>query len=216
MAAVIAGVLPEERLISAGNRVAALAAWSRSQRALASAAPITTTPHPGLAAARRALRVFGHNAALNVTPWPLTTPAYVVELSPAVNMAIAPDTPWGVLAPLAELMPGTAGTRVTAPEFEGDSVVTAAIDAALHAAAGRPLVIAVRDAHRHAWMSSAVKQATIARSDTIVVEMGVPVSPIGGIQIATFGASNACAVAAAELLAGVAPTGILVEPLLPA
>jgi beta-N-acetylhexosaminidase len=210
VAAVLDGSLPEARLADAAARVATLANWSRSQRALAQVPP---AGHPGLAAARRALHV---SATGPVPPWPLTVPAYVVELSPTVTMAIAPETPWGVLAPLADLMPGTVGVRVNAPAFEGDSAVTASMDTALRAAAGRPLVLAVRDAHRHPWMSSAVAMAVATRPDAIVVEMGVPAGPVGANQISTYGASTACAIAAAELLAGVTPTGALTEPLLTA
>jgi len=207
VAAVIDGTLPEERLADAAARVATLATWSRRARV----APAGNgTGHPGLAAARRALRL----ATGTVPPWPLTTPAFVIELSPATNMAIAPDTPWGVLAPLSGLMPGTIGTRITAPE-PGERI-DAAVDTALRAATGRPLVIAVRDAHRHPWMTAALARATAAHPDTIVVEMGVPAGSYGSHQIATYGASTACGLAAAEVLAGVTPAGVLTEPLLTA
>jgi beta-N-acetylhexosaminidase len=217
VAAVRAGTLPEERLADAAGRAAALAAWTHAQRALP-AIDLATNDHPGLAAARRALRVTPGNLDLRQSrlPWPLPAPAYVIELSPSMNMAIAPETPWGILAPLGALMPGTDGVRVTAPEFEGDSVVSATVEGALRAAAGRPLVLGVRDAHRHPWMSAAIRQAIAARPDAIVVEMGVPAAPVGAIQIATYGASAACAAAAAELLAGVAPVNVLTEPLLTA
>jgi beta-N-acetylhexosaminidase len=212
VAAVVDGSLPEERLVDAAGRVAALATWSRAQRRLAQH-QAKGTGHPGLLAARRALHV---RAAGPVPPWPLTAPAYVVELSPTVTMAIAPETPWGLLAPLADLMPGTEGARITAPAFDGDPAVAASIDAALRAAAGRPLVLAVRDAHRHPWMSAALAAAVAARPDMIVVEMGVPAGQLGANQISTYGASTACGIAAAELLAGVVPAGVLTEPLLTA
>jgi len=35
-----------------------------------------------------------------------------------------------------------------------------------------------------------------------VVEMGIPVTVVGGIHVATFGATRACGLAAAELIAG--------------
>jgi beta-N-acetylhexosaminidase len=212
VAAVASGVLPEARLVDAASRVAALGAWSRAQRSMPKAPLSGAGYHPGLPAARRAIRA--HAAA--IAPWPLTSPAYVVELSPDMNMAIAPETPWGVLAPLRDLMPGTDGVRVPAPEFEGDAVVSASIDTALRFAAGRPLVLGVRDAHRHGWMSAAVRQALAVRPDAIVVEMGVPGSPVAANQISTFGASTACATAAAELLAGVTPNGVRTEPALTA
>jgi beta-N-acetylhexosaminidase len=212
VAAVRAGTLPESRLADAASRVAALGAWSRAQRSLPKATLGGTPYHPGLPAARRALRAHADDAA----PWPLTSPAYVIELSPDMNMAIAPETPWGVLAPLRDLMPGTDGVRVTAPEFEGDSVVGGSIDAALRLAARRPLVLGVRDAHRHGWMSAAVRQALAVRPDAIVVEMGVPGTRVAANQISTYGASTACATAAAELLAGVTPNGVRTEPALTA
>jgi beta-N-acetylhexosaminidase len=140
----------------------------------------------------------------------------VIELSPNVTMAIAPDTPWGVLAPLTELMPGTEGTRVVAPAFDGDPAISASMDAGIRAAAGRPLVLAVRDAHRHRWMSSALATAIAARPDAIVVEMGVPAGQLGAHQISTYGASTACGIAAAELLAGTVHAGVRTEPLLTA
>jgi hypothetical protein len=44
----------------------------------------------------------------------------------------------------------------------------------------------------------------------------VPSTPVAANQISTYGASTACATAAAELLAGVVPNGVLTEPLLTA
>ncbi len=203
VAAVRAGTLPEDRLVDAAARIAAVSAWSRDQRALVLAAPNgKPAGHPGLAAARRALRV--HTTSGTPTPWPLPAAAYVIELSPDVNMAIAPETPWGLLTPLSNLVPGTSGIRVTAAE----TAVDAQIDAALRASAGRPLVVVVRDAHRHPWILAAVARTLAVRPDTIVVEMGVPAAPIGDVHIATYGASTACGVAVAELLAGVSPTGV--------
>ncbi len=40
------------------------------------------------------------------------------------------------------------------------------------------------------------------RPDAIVVEMGVPVTVLGGVHIATYGATRACGLAAAEMIAG--------------
>ena len=58
-------------------------------------------------------------------------------------------------APLAALLPGTTAVRLTeAAAAEGATVVAAA--------AGRPLVLVVRDLHRHAWMGTLVRGALAA------------------------------------------------------
>lgn len=196
VAAVRGGELSEERLADAASRIAAVAAWSRGQRAGAGPAGA----HPGLTAARRALRA---TAIPGTKPWPLTRPAHVAELSPAMNMAIAPETPWGVYAPLATLLPGTTGSRVDQQQVAADR--GAAVDSVLRAAAGRPLVVVVRDAHRHLWVTDLVARLLAARPDAIVVEMGVPAAPLAPTQITSYGASTACGQAVAELLAGTVP-----------
>lgn len=74
----------------------------------------------------------------------------------------------------------------------------------LAAAGGRTVVVVVRDAHRHPWMTAALDALVPARPDTVVVEMGVPrAEPRGALYIATHGASRVCGRAAAELIAGV-------------
>jgi beta-N-acetylhexosaminidase len=72
----------------------------------------------------------------------------------------------------------------------------------LDGAAGRALVLVVRDAHRHPWVADAVERTLAVRPDAIVVEMGVPVAIIGGVHLATYGATRACGQAAAEIIAG--------------
>ncbi|WP_426508330.1 glycoside hydrolase family 3 protein [Dactylosporangium sp. McL0621] len=184
VAAVHAGELSEERLADAAARVARLAAWSV-------AAP-KTAPDPraaalGLSAARRALRISAPDAL-----FPLADAPHVIEFQPQLNLAIAPETPWGLLAPLAELVPAT-GVRLSSPDGLPD---------ALTASIGRPLVLVVRDPHRYPWMTDSLKGALSVRPDAIVVEMGVPAAPLGDVHIATFGATAAAGRAVAELLAG--------------
>ena len=68
-------------------------------------------------------------------------------------------------------------------------------------AADRPLVIVVRDAHRHPSARTAMTALLAARSDAIIVEMGLPVwRPSSGAYIATYGAARPNAQAAAEIL----------------
>jgi beta-N-acetylhexosaminidase len=63
-------------------------------------------------------------------------------------------------------------------------------------------VLVVRDAHRHPWVAEALTQTLAVRPDAIVVEMGVPVLVLGGVHVATYGATRACGQAAAEIIAG--------------
>ncbi|WP_432832203.1 glycoside hydrolase family 3 protein [Dactylosporangium sp. CA-092794] len=185
VAAVRSGELAEERLADAAVRVARLAAWSV---AAPKQAPDPRAAEIGLSAARRALRITAPDAA-----FPLAGAAHVIEFQPRLNQAIAPETPWGLLAPLAELSPATSGVRLTSE---------AGLPEALRASVGRPLVLVVRDPHRYAWMTEALQAALAVRPDAVVVEMGVPASPRGDVHIATFGATAAAGRAVAELLAG--------------
>ncbi|MEU8028205.1 glycoside hydrolase family 3 N-terminal domain-containing protein [Streptomyces sp. NPDC049099] len=183
VAAVRSGELAEERLADAAARVRGLAAWTVTARgAAAEAAP---DPGIGLVAARRALTVTRSGA-----PAPVTEPVYVARFDPVPNIAVGDQTPWGVAAELARLLPGTASGS-----FTGDgaaSQVAAAAD-------GRRIVAVVRDEHRHDWMRSALDTLLAARPDTVVVEMGLPqATPRGALHIATHGAARVCGVAAAE------------------
>ncbi|WP_214322337.1 glycoside hydrolase family 3 N-terminal domain-containing protein [Nonomuraea sediminis] len=193
-AAVMEGVLPEERLADAAARVAALAAWTRSARSHAPA-PLGAGGQLGLVAARRAVRMTRRSAAPVL---PVTTAASVVELAPQMNLAIDKGTPWGVGEPLARLLSGTTVTRLTAGEATG-----AALEDLLAEANGRPLVIVVRDAHRFAWQREAAEHLLGVRPDAIVVEMGLPErSDLGAVHLATYGSATVCGQAAAEVITG--------------
>ncbi|WP_329455725.1 glycoside hydrolase family 3 protein [Streptomyces sp. NBC_01497] len=190
VAAVRSGELPEERLADAAARVRALAEWTlRARTAKDAAAGAGATGDPvGLLAARRAVRVTG-------TVTPLKGPAFVAVLGGEANIAVGTQTPWGVGPELAELLPGT-GTAMYTEDTYKKAVV-------LGAAAQRPLVVAVRDAHRHPWAARALDELVAARPGTTVVEMGLNVAPPrGAVHIATHGAARVCARAAAEVIAG--------------
>ncbi|MEU4215964.1 glycoside hydrolase family 3 protein, partial [Actinoplanes sp. NPDC026623] len=150
----------------------------------------------GQAAARRAVRVTAAEAGPEL---PLTCPPHVVEFAPERNIAIGAETPWGVGAPLSTLLPGTTSVRLTEVELAGVADVAAQI---LAGTGARPLVLVVRDAHRHPWIADALERTLAVRPDAIVVEMGVPVAISGGLHLATYGATRACGQAAAEILAG--------------
>ncbi|WP_405916157.1 glycoside hydrolase family 3 protein [Streptomyces sp. NBC_00728] len=143
----------------------------------------------GLVAARRALTV-----TRSPSYTPLAGAPFVAALTPVANIAVGDETPWGVAAELARLLPGTE-----TGSFSGED----AGSSALAAAGARPLVVVVRDEHRHPWMAAALDTVLASRPDAVVVEMGVPQSaPRGALHIATHGAARVCGQAAAEVVAG--------------
>ncbi|MEV7212831.1 glycoside hydrolase family 3 protein [Kitasatospora cineracea] len=212
--AVREGRLSAERLHEAAERNRAVARWSAGVRA--SLVGQQAEVGVGLAAARRALRITGELRPLGGVP-------HVVEFSPGANIAAGDETPWGVAGPLAELVPGTTSSRVAPPATvtEGSGLLHVAVAAEdaeidtaplLGAAVGRPLVLVVRDAHRHGWMRRAALALVEHRPDAVVVEIGTAhgtaelFAPSGVTTLATYGGSRVCAIAAAEALAGLAVT----------
>jgi beta-N-acetylhexosaminidase len=205
--AVADGRLPAERLEEAGHRVAELRGWlARSRRANGTAGP-TVGPdggpgggpgvsvagpggaghdlRTGLEAARRALRVFGLSR-------PLADPV-VVELRPQRNIAVG-AVPWG----LGPWLHDGVYQIDTGP---GEDDRAGAIEDVLARAVGRPLVVVVRDAHRHPATRAVTTALLAARPDAVVVEMGLPVwRPASGGYVATYGAARPNGQAAAEAL----------------
>jgi beta-N-acetylhexosaminidase len=199
--AVRSKVLPAGRLEHAAAQVAALRARLASQHDRA-AAGVTTEPAPepasgitaepvGLRAARQALRLTG--------PRPQLQDPVVAEVEPLLNIA-AGYAHWG----LAGWVPAESLHRL--PADPADPHATARDT--LRAAAGRSLVVVVRDAHRSAATQALVTALLAERPDTVLVEMGLPYwqPPAGACQayLATYGASRANAQAAAEIL-GLSP-----------
>lgn len=185
VSAVRAGELPEERLAEAAERVRTLAHWTAAG---AADTQLPADEEVGLRAARRALRVTGADFT------PLTTAPYVAAFTPVANIAVGDETPWGVAAELARLLPGTE-----TGSFAGDDAGLAT----LAAAGPRRIVAVVRDEHRHPWMTAALDTVLRTRPDTIVIEMGLPQAPTrGALHIATHGAARVCGRAAAEVIAG--------------
>ncbi|MFI9236578.1 glycoside hydrolase family 3 protein [Streptomyces sp. NPDC053079] len=192
VAAVRAGELAEERLADAAARVRALARWTAGAGAGAAQEGTAPAPAPevGLTAARRALRV---TAAAGYVP--VDGPVYVAAFTPLANIAVGDETPWGVGAELARLVPGTETGTYGAAEADVEQV--------LRAAAGRRIVAVVRDVHRHPWMAGMLGTLLAARPETVVVEMGLnQAPPTGALHIATHGAARVCGLAAAEVIAG--------------
>jgi beta-N-acetylhexosaminidase len=197
--AVREGRLSGQRLEDAADRVAALRAWLATGAASRPAVPPVTPggpaggavdggrtaedgTHVGLSAARRALRLSG--------PRPVLADPVIIEVVPRENVAVG-QAAWG-LEPWAR--PGSVR------RFPATGMAAEALDAA----AGRSLVIVVRDAHCSENTRALLTAVLAERPDAVVVEMGLPVwqPPPGTCQayLATYGASRANAQAAAEIL----------------
>ncbi len=179
--AVASGRLTGDRLAEAADRVAALRAWLADAREAdwAAAPDVAAGAEIGLLAARRALRKSGPVPSSLVDP-------LVIEVEPEENMAAGRFT-WG-FARWAE------ARRVDPAAGDG-----AAAGSIIAAAAGRPLVLAVRHG---AGALPLVNELLGARPDAIMVDMGAPAwtPPPGTAYLATYGASRASAQAAAEAL----------------
>jgi beta-N-acetylhexosaminidase len=191
VAAVVSGELAEARVVDAAERVARLSALG------------PTDPSPGAAslgdvgaeAASRALRIDGEMPG----PAPLAA-AHVVELDRPANIA-AGVVPWGIGQALRRL-DATASAERLAEDADADAVA-----AALTAAAGRPLVVVVRDPQRRPAQAALLEALLVARPDAVVVDMGWPAAtgtaPARGVaRITTYGASRASGEAVAALLTG--------------
>jgi beta-N-acetylhexosaminidase len=184
--AVRSGRLAGDRLEEAAARVAGLRARLAGWRGAFTAGPgvlagqgVGTGDEVGLVAARRALRRSGPVPTALVDP-------LIVEIEPEESMAAGRFT-WG-------FEPWAAVKRVDPAAGDG-----AAAGSILAASAGRPLVLAVRDART---VLGLVGDVLAARPDAVIIEMGVPAwtPPPGTAHLATYGASRVCAQAAAEAL----------------
>lgn len=148
--AVHAGRLEEGRLREAAARVGRVARWASR------AAPDRGASRGvGAAAARRALEIEGR-----VT---LSRPALVVELRPEPSIA-AGEAGRGLGESLRSRLPDVDVIR-----FDG-----APDDARRLLDGRRQLVVAVRDAHRHAWQRNTAQALLETAADGIVVETGLP------------------------------------------
>lgn len=181
VAAVEDGRLPRARLEEAADRVARLRAWCAT-------AHEDGTSHVdgagsngiGLAAARRAVTLFGSAS-------PLVDP-FVIEVNTPPTIAVG-NVPWGV----APWLPDAEIIRV-----KPDDAQPAAL---LAQAAGRSLIIVVKDAHRYTQSQALLAELIAARPDAVVMEMGLPIwRPDSAAYIATYGAARVNTQAAVELL----------------
>jgi len=122
---------------------------------------------------------------------------------PPSNIAVG-AVPWG----LSQWVGADSVYRISTREGHSNAERGAAplVGEVLAATAGgRPLLIVVRDAHRHPITRAVVTKLLSERPAAVVVEMGLPVwHPPTRSYLATFGATRASSLAAAELL-GLAP-----------
>lgn len=196
--AVRSGELSGARLEDASSRVRSLRTELAARRDRAAGAPAgparpaaaaetaaaAEAAGIGLEAARRALRLTGPRPALRAP--------VVVEVEQVLNMA-AGKAHWGLTGwvPPADLRRVGAADRT-------------AVDEAVAAAAGRPLIVAFRDAHRSPSTQAFVTAVLAERPDAVLLEMGLPywTPPAGSYQahLATYDASRASTEAAAEIL----------------
>lgn len=191
--AVARGELSQDRLAEAAHRTADFTAWQRDLARTAAIAP--PDRELGLAAARRALRVTPPDAPA----LPLETAPVLVEFGIPGTVVQGDGVPWGLGPALSSLLPGTV--RVALP---ADAPYNAARTHSIAAqAVGRPVVIAVRDAHRRPAVGDWLRALLTRRPDAIIVELGFPRPGLdGGVRIDTHGAARVCGQAAAEALAG--------------
>jgi beta-N-acetylhexosaminidase len=183
--AVQSGRLPYERLAEAAQRVRALARW----RTLPVLPDGDAADEPAeVRAARRALVVRGY-----VT---LPSAPVVLELQGEPSLA-AGEVPWGMGAPLAELLPGTVVFEVHQNGTSPQSL--------LEAHPGRPVVVSVRGVRRRPWQLDVVRAVRALRPDAIVVDHDLSdPAELGEPYVLAHGAARVTAQAVAELLSPLA------------
>lgn len=187
--AVLAGDLPEQRLVEAAERGAAV----------------------GIAAVRAADGVGGDTGLADVEPWlspidvalkavqqagdipALRGDILVLRCSDTPNIAVG-VVPWGPATVL-----DSACTEIVLRD--GDVIPEAAIGLA------DTVLIVTRDRHRFGWMGDIVAATRWLRPEAILVEMGISgVSASDAPALATFGATAASSHAIVRLLHGAAVT----------
>ncbi len=213
------GRIPRERIAEAAARIRALAAVAGEASGPGRANGSGTTPAATVlpdaslsaAAARRALVV-------DVTGVPLRHAPYVLDAGGRASTLLE-DTAGSLLHVLREREPGVSGIRLADPvpalgAKEPEELVLAAspdgpvsradLDAMLGAAAGRPVVVVVRDAQRQPWQRRLVGHVRAARPDALIVGTGTTrdhaLAP--GRYLGTRGSARPNLAAAADVLLG--------------
>ncbi|MEU6371815.1 glycoside hydrolase family 3 N-terminal domain-containing protein [Streptomyces sp. NPDC046909] len=173
------GILPEERVWEAAERVRRLA----ERYAAPATAVAAWDAGAGLEAARRAVRGQG-------VPSPVRG-AHVVDLFPHPHPALN----WGgedLLTEVRALDPTAVGTAVAGEPEYADALV----DGILRSA--RPLVVATSDAGLHPWQARLRDALLARRPDAIRVDTGLP----EGGALCSYGRGRVNLRAVAEVLTG--------------
>ena len=182
--AISEGRLDVKALEAAATRVDKLRAWA----APGARATSRTVQDIGLFAARRAVRARGEVV--------LPSAATVVNLSAPANLAVG-QAHWSLSEHLVlfDLLAGELTVTEDGPR----------VDQALSRLPAGPVVLVVRDAYRRPWQREWAESFLSARSDTVLVAIGMPDDEKlarGGPSVCTFGAGSVNLKAAAETLAG--------------
>jgi beta-N-acetylhexosaminidase len=202
--AVRAGEISSTRLEEAAARVAWLRARSMASHGFTDDGSGDATLTSGGPRSRNASEDIGSRAASQSLqlegPRPELRNPFVAEVEPLLNIASG-RVRWG----LADWVPADSLRRISAapdPEMTASAIV--------RTAAGRSVVLVMRNAHHSRATQDFVAAVLAVRPDTVLVEMGLPYwrPPAGTYQsyLATYGASRANAQAAAEFL-GLAHAG---------
>ena len=180
--AVRRGAVPRARVEESAARVRALAAWAQ-------ASPVSAPePEAGAEAAARALLV-------QASRLPLAGLPYVIDAGGRVG-GMLDDTGASLLGVLRSRDPGVEGIRLTGPP--GD------LDAIIASARGRPLLLAVCDAHRRPWQRDLIGGVLARRPGTLVIGTGTThdAALAAGNYVGTRGSGRANLQAVAGLLLG--------------
>jgi beta-N-acetylhexosaminidase len=176
------GVVPRTRVEESAASVRALAAWAQ-------ASPVSAPePAAGADAAARALLV-------QASGLPLARLPYVIDAGGRMSRLLD-DTAASLLGVLRSRAPDVDGVRLTEPP--GD------LDAIIARAQGRPLLLAICDAHRRPWQRDLVGAVLARRPGTLVIGTGTThdAALAGGNYVGTRGSGRANLQAAAGLLLG--------------
>ena len=180
--AVRRGVVSRTRVEESAARVRALAAWARAR-------PVSAPePAAGADAAARALLVQADGLPLADLP-------YVIDAGGRMS-GMLDDSAASLLGVLRSRAPGIDGIRLTEPPGDLDAIVARV--------QGRPLLLAVCDAHRRPWQQDLIGGVLARRPGTLVIGTGT-VHDAGladGNYVGTRGSGRANLEAAADLLLG--------------
>jgi beta-N-acetylhexosaminidase len=180
--AVRRGIVPRTRVEESAARVRALAAWARAR-------PVSA-PEPAIGADAAARALLVQAAGL-----PLAGLPYVIDAGGRMSSALR-DAAASLLGVLRSRAPGVDGIRLTGPP--GD------LDAIIASAHGRPLVLAVCDAHRRPWQRDLVAGVLARRPGTLVIGTGTThdAALADGNYLGARGAGRANLEAVADVLLG--------------